>query len=109
MDALASGMAVSVELGANDEVIGVTTYFGITFRCSAAVLTTGTFMNGQIWVGRKSMAAGRAGEGAALFVCPMSRVWSRLSNQAQIWVGRKSMAAGRAGGGAVLLDTGYVA
>jgi hypothetical protein len=36
--------------------------------CSAAVLlqavvlTTGTFMNGRIWVGRASMAAGRAGE-----------------------------------------------
>ncbi|KAL4435596.1 hypothetical protein ABPG77_002559 [Micractinium sp. CCAP 211/92] len=56
------GMVTSVEVGANDEVTGVTTYFGITFRCRAAVLTTGTFMNGQIWVGRKSMAAGRAGE-----------------------------------------------
>jgi tRNA U34 5-carboxymethylaminomethyl modifying enzyme MnmG/GidA len=28
----------------------------------AVVLTTGTFMNGRIWVGRASMAAGRAGE-----------------------------------------------
>ncbi|KAL4425221.1 hypothetical protein ABPG75_009237 [Micractinium tetrahymenae] len=56
------GMVTSVEVGPNDDVTGVTTYFGITFRCRAAVLTTGTFMNGQIWVGRKSMAAGRAGE-----------------------------------------------
>lgn len=57
-----AGMAVGVEVGPNEEVVGVTTYFGVTFRCRAAVLTTGTFMNGQIWVGRRSMAAGRAGE-----------------------------------------------
>ena len=38
---------------------GVKTHFGITFRCKAAVLTTGTFMNGRIWVGRASMPAGR--------------------------------------------------
>lgn len=57
--ALREGMAVDVELGPNDEVVGVKTYFGITFRCKAAVLTTGTFMNGCIWVGRVSMPAGR--------------------------------------------------
>ncbi|KAI7843457.1 hypothetical protein COHA_002934 [Chlorella ohadii] len=56
------GMVTSVEVDANDEVCGVSTFFGITFACKAAVLTTGTFMNGQIWVGRQSMAAGRAGE-----------------------------------------------
>ena len=58
-------MVTGVEVGANDEVTGVSTYFGITFRCRAAVLTTGTFMNGQIWVGRQTMAAGRAGEAAS--------------------------------------------
>lgn len=58
-------MAVDVEIGPNDEVRGVKTYFGITFRCRAAVLTTGTFMNGTIWVGRQSMSAGRAGEQAS--------------------------------------------
>lgn len=41
------------------QVRGVRTFFGITFRCQAAVITTGTFMNGRIWVGRQSMAAGR--------------------------------------------------
>ncbi|KAJ9526553.1 hypothetical protein QJQ45_017679, partial [Haematococcus lacustris] len=46
-------------------VQGVTTYFGITFRCRAAVLTTGTFMNGRIWVGRHSLSAGRSGEAAS--------------------------------------------
>ena len=54
-------MAVGLELGPNEEVAGVRTYFGITFACAAAVLTTGTFMNGRIWVGRTSMPAGRWG------------------------------------------------
>jgi hypothetical protein len=40
-------MVTSLEVDANDCVCGVTTYFGITFPCKAAVLTTGTFMNGQ--------------------------------------------------------------
>jgi len=38
---------------------GVKTFFGITFQCKAVVLTTGTFMNGRIWIGRTSMPAGR--------------------------------------------------
>jgi tRNA U34 5-carboxymethylaminomethyl modifying enzyme MnmG/GidA len=41
------------------QIRGVRTFFGITFRCRAAVVTTGTFMNGRIWVGRQSMPAGR--------------------------------------------------
>lgn len=41
-------MVTGVEVDANDAVCGVTTYFGITFGCRAAVLTTGTFMNGQV-------------------------------------------------------------
>lgn len=59
---LREGMAVGLDLGPNDEVQGVETFFGLTFRCRAAVLTTGTFMNGRIWIGRHSMPAGRAGE-----------------------------------------------
>jgi len=62
---LREGMAVGLDVGPNEEVRGVHTYFGITFRCRAAVLTTGTFMNGRIWVGRQSMSAGRAGEAAS--------------------------------------------
>jgi len=56
------GMVTGLEVGPNDEVTGVTTFWGITFRAPAVVLTTGTFMNGVIWVGRKSLPAGRAGE-----------------------------------------------
>eukprot|EP00983_Pelagomonas_calceolata_P099086 1158421-Pelagomonas_calceolata.AAC.5 len=59
-------MAVGLEIGPNDEVRGVRTYFGMTFRCRAAVLTTGTFMNGVIWVGRQSMPAGRQVRGSLI-------------------------------------------
>lgn len=59
------GMVTDLILGKNDEVVGVQTYFGVAFRCKAVVLTTGTFLGGRIWVGNKSMAAGRAGEFAA--------------------------------------------
>ena len=56
---LREGMAVGLDLGPNNEVQGVKTFFGLSFRCRAAVVTTGTFMNGRIWVGRQSMPAGR--------------------------------------------------
>jgi tRNA uridine 5-carboxymethylaminomethyl modification enzyme len=59
------GMVTDLVLGANGEVIGVETYFGVAFQCTAVILTTGTFLNGTIWVGNKSMSAGRAGEFAA--------------------------------------------
>ncbi len=57
--AIREGMAVGLALDAGGRVAGVRTFFGLTFRCRAAVLTTGTFMNGRIWVGRASMPAGR--------------------------------------------------
>ncbi|MEA5553075.1 tRNA uridine-5-carboxymethylaminomethyl(34) synthesis enzyme MnmG [Anabaena cylindrica UHCC 0172] len=59
------GMATDLVLGTNDEIIGVQTYFGMAFQCKALILTTGTFLGGKIWVGNKSMPAGRAGEFAA--------------------------------------------
>ncbi|MEL6222678.1 MAG: tRNA uridine-5-carboxymethylaminomethyl(34) synthesis enzyme MnmG [Cyanobacteria bacterium J06627_8] len=59
------GMVTDLVMGKNDEVIGVQTYFGVAFECKAVILTTGTFLGGIIWVGNKSMAAGRAGEFAA--------------------------------------------
>lgn len=58
-------MVTDLVLGANDEVVGVETYFGVAFACKAVILTTGTFLGGKIWVGNKSMPAGRAGEFAA--------------------------------------------
>ncbi|MDJ1172633.1 tRNA uridine-5-carboxymethylaminomethyl(34) synthesis enzyme MnmG [Roseofilum capinflatum] len=63
---LREGMVTDLVLGNNDEIIGVETYFGVAFGCRAVILTTGTFLGGKIWVGKKSMDAGRAGEFAAV-------------------------------------------
>lgn len=60
------GMVTDLILGQNDEVMGVQTYFGVAFQCKTVILTTGTFLGGVIWVGNKSMSAGRAGEFAAV-------------------------------------------
>lgn len=60
------GMATDLVLGKNDQVIGIETYFGTCFGAQAVVLTTGTFLRGRIWIGNKSMEAGRAGEFAAV-------------------------------------------
>ena len=59
---LREGMVTDLVIGDNDDVRGVRTFFGMTFHAPAVVLTTGTFMSGQIWVGRKTLDAGRAGE-----------------------------------------------
>jgi tRNA uridine 5-carboxymethylaminomethyl modification enzyme len=56
------GMVTDLILGKNDEVIGIETYFGTCFAAKAVILTTGTFLGGKIWVGNKSMDAGRSGE-----------------------------------------------
>ena len=60
------GMVTDLVLGKNDEVIGIQTYFGTCFQAKAVILTTGTFLGGRIWIGDKSMSAGRAGEFAAV-------------------------------------------
>lgn len=60
------GMVTDLVLGKNEEVMGVQTYFGTCFGAKAVIITTGTFLGGRIWVGNKSMEAGRAGEFAAI-------------------------------------------
>ena len=60
------GMVTDLVLGKNDEVIGIQTYFGTCFQAKAVILTTGTFLGGRIWIGNKSMEAGRSGEFAAV-------------------------------------------
>ena len=59
------GMVTDLLLSTNNEITGVKTYFGVAFQCQAVILTTGTFLGGKIWVGNKSMVAGRSGEFAA--------------------------------------------
>ncbi|RWW16071.1 hypothetical protein GW17_00020062 [Ensete ventricosum] len=58
-------MVTNILVGKNDNVEGVSTFFGMDFYAPSVVLTTGTFMSGKIWVGRTSMPAGRAGESAS--------------------------------------------
>jgi tRNA uridine 5-carboxymethylaminomethyl modification enzyme len=58
-------MVTEILVGSNDNVEGVSTFFGVNFYAPSVVVTTGTFMNGKIWVGRASMTAGRAGESAS--------------------------------------------
>ena len=50
---------------AQAKITGIHTYFGSTYGAQAVILTAGTFLGGKIWVGSRSMAAGRAGEQAA--------------------------------------------
>lgn len=64
--AIREGMATDLVLGKNDEICGVQTYFGSCFGAKAVIITTGTFLGGRIWIGSKSMPAGRAGEFAAV-------------------------------------------
>ena len=59
-------MATDLVLGDGNEIIGLQTYFGMAFACKAVILTAGTFLNGTIWVGKKALSAGRAGEPAAI-------------------------------------------
>ncbi len=49
----------------NVQITGIRTYFGTVYESKAVILTTGTFLDGKIWVGNQSMSAGRAGEQAA--------------------------------------------
>ncbi len=65
-EAMVTGLEIEGDPGAADgagaRVIGVRTYFGSVYAAGAVILTTGTFLGGRIWVGNRSMAAGRAGE-----------------------------------------------
>ncbi|MFM7456268.1 MAG: tRNA uridine-5-carboxymethylaminomethyl(34) synthesis enzyme MnmG [Vulcanococcus sp.] len=62
--ALREAMVTGLEVE-DGRVQGVCTYFGSRYGAGAVILTAGTFLGGQIWVGNQSMAAGRAGEQAA--------------------------------------------
>lgn len=50
----------------NGRITGAVDEFGIEYKCRAIVLTTGTSLNGRIFVGLKSYPAGRLGEAPAL-------------------------------------------
>ena len=50
----------------NGEIIGAVDEFGAEYSARAVVLTTGTSLEGRIFVGLKSFSAGRLGEKAAI-------------------------------------------
>ena len=62
--ALREAMVTGLEVQ-DGQIRGVKTYFGSRYGAESVILTAGTFLGGQIWVGNQSMAAGRAGEQAA--------------------------------------------
>ena len=64
-EAMVTGLELEGTPGEGGRVVGVRTYFGSVYGADAVILTTGTFLGGRIWVGNRSMAAGRAGEQAA--------------------------------------------
>ncbi len=50
----------------NGKVIGVKTQIGLRINCKSVIVTSGTFLNGRIFIGEQVFGAGRIGEGAAL-------------------------------------------
>ncbi|KRO92123.1 MAG: tRNA uridine 5-carboxymethylaminomethyl modification protein, partial [cyanobacterium BACL30 MAG-120619-bin27] len=65
-EAMVTGLLVEGTPGEDARISGISTYFGSSYGAAAVILTTGTFLGGQIWVGNQSMSAGRAGEQAAV-------------------------------------------
>ena len=61
-EAMVTGLEVDSAADGGGRITGVRTYFGSVYAAPAVILTTGTFLGGQIWVGNQSMPAGRAGE-----------------------------------------------
>lgn len=53
-------------LSKDGKITGAVDEFGIEYSARAVVLTTGTSLEGKIWVGLKSFSAGRLGEKAAI-------------------------------------------
>ncbi len=47
------------------KILGVKTFFGSYYSAKSVIITAGTFLEGKIWIGNKSMSAGRSGEQAA--------------------------------------------
>ncbi|MEB3244569.1 MAG: tRNA uridine-5-carboxymethylaminomethyl(34) synthesis enzyme MnmG [Vampirovibrionales bacterium] len=44
------------------QFLGVEDFLGVRYAAQALVITTGTFLNGRLWVGEKAIGGGRPGE-----------------------------------------------
>jgi tRNA uridine 5-carboxymethylaminomethyl modification enzyme len=68
---------------------------GRRFRCHSLVITTGTFLNGLVHVGREQRAAGRAGEPPSLDLAESIKAlgfrWGRLKTGTPPRLARKSI------------------
>ena len=77
-----SGTVISLIKNRNDEICGAKLENGSEIYSNSVVLTTGTFLNGMIHIGEKSIPAGRAGEapslGLADFLLSLSLNMGRL-------------------------------
>ncbi|MBB5688290.1 tRNA uridine-5-carboxymethylaminomethyl(34) synthesis enzyme MnmG [Roseomonas alkaliterrae] len=61
-----AGTAEDIEIGPDGAVAAVRTGDGRRLACGAAVVTTGTFLRGEIHVGRRRIPAGRVGDEPAI-------------------------------------------
>lgn len=52
----------------NGQVQGVVTYLDVTFRARCVIITTGTFLNGLMHIGRTKLAGGRTAESPSLLL-----------------------------------------
>ncbi|WP_135468315.1 tRNA uridine-5-carboxymethylaminomethyl(34) synthesis enzyme MnmG [Crenalkalicoccus roseus] len=72
---LRAGAVEDLALDAAGRVAGVVTAEGVHIGAGAVVITTGTFLRGEIHIGERRIPAGRAGEAPAL---GLSRTLARL-------------------------------
>ncbi len=62
---VADGLASEILYNSDAKVMGIQTQNNDSYRCGAVVVTTGTFLNGKIFMGDESWDAGRMGEAPA--------------------------------------------
>jgi tRNA uridine 5-carboxymethylaminomethyl modification enzyme len=96
---IAEGSAEGLERGADGRVSAAVTGSGRRVACAAVVITTGTFLRGEIHIGRERRPAGRAGDAPAVGLAlalealglPMARLKTgtppRLDGRTIDWAG----------------------
>ena len=57
---------VTALLVENNKVVGIVDELGLEYKANAVILTTGTSLEGKIWIGLQSIQAGRLGEASAI-------------------------------------------